>query len=324
MNGVNQLNLLIAPPGWGKTYKLLEWIKSSKGQFVFIFPLRALCEEVYLSALKKKISCLCLRNFKDQQCISTIKPKLLITTPELARSLDLDDRIILIDEFHLFFYWGESFRESMLEFIEEHLAFAPRVILLSATIGDEILGKTKALFGGVYQQMRVWDFGNQSLKNLPRRIIYHRTKHSVVRLLELAEPGTSLVFCQYRSEVQELVSYLRSRGKKVLGCVGGEAYEFSIKLYEEEEWDIIVATTVVSHGVNLPVIKRVYFTYVVENLDFYLQMVGRAGRDGSSYDLHTRSLLYFKPQMFLKGVLYGLGKRLSHKWQSLLYCLYES
>ncbi|MEE2671260.1 MAG: DEAD/DEAH box helicase [Bdellovibrionota bacterium] len=324
MCGVKQLNLLIAPPGWGKTYRLLEWIKSSEGEFVFVFPLRALCEEVYLSALKKKISCLCLRNFKDQKSIPTLKPKLLITTPELARSLDLGDRIILLDEFHLFFYWGESFRESMLEFIEEHLSTAPRVILLSATIGEEVLQKTKELFGEVYEQMRIWDFGNQNLKNLPRRIVYHRSKQSVLKLLELSEAGTGLVFCQYRDEVRELVSYLRSRGKKVLGCVGGEAYEFSIKLYEEEEWDIIVATTVVSHGVNLPVIKRVYFTYVVENLDFYLQMVGRAGRDGSSYDLHTRSFLYFKPKEFLKGVLYGLGKRLSHKWQSLLYCLYES
>jgi superfamily II DNA or RNA helicase len=49
--------------------------------------------------------------------------------------------------------------------------------------------------------------------------------------------------------------------------------------------DFIIATTVLGHGVNLPLIKRVFFLYPVKNPDFWLQMVARGGRRGESYSV---------------------------------------
>ena len=319
------LNLLIAPPGWGKTYKLLNWIKTSPSPCVFVFPLRALCEEVYQSALERRISCFCLRSWKDREVYQKMNSKLLIATPELLQGISIADRIVLVDEFHLFFYWGESFRESMYEFMEEHLDQAKEVIFLSATISTDIKEKINNLFSTNYSELRIWDFGNQKLKNMPKAVLPYFSKSDLMKAVYYNKRrGTGLIFCQYRKEVNDLADELRGRGFSVISCVGGEAYEFSLKLFERNNWDFIVATTVVSHGVNLPVISEIFFTYKIKNLDFYLQMVGRAGRDGSDFRIHTLCLKYFKSKLYLKGIMQRVSETLSQRCRYLLYCYDES
>ncbi len=116
--------------------------------------------------------------------------------------------------------------------------------------------------------------------------------------------------------------FLKSKEKSVLTCVGGESRDFVLQLNQEVQLDFIVATTVVSHGVNLPNIGKVYFTYNVENLDFYLQMLGRGGRSGESFEVHTLSTQYFTRFQIVKAILNSIRKRLFNKCRSFLYSLY--
>ena len=51
--------------------------------------------------------------------------------------------------------------------------------------------------------------------------------------------------------------------------------------------DCIFSTTTLSHGVNLPEIKKVFIDYEVKNFDFWLQMIGRGGRQGSDYQVYS-------------------------------------
>lgn len=266
-----------------------------------------------------------MRGFKDKEDYENVNPKLLISTPELLKNFSFGKRIILLDEFHLYFYWGETFREGLLDFIEEHLYYSPKAILLSATISEDIKTKMRDLFSSCYNEIRVWNFGNQVLRKQPESVQFYFSKNSILKSLFFEKTrGTSLVFCQYRQEVKHLEKLLILRGFKAISCVGGEAFEFSIRLNEQKQWDFIIATTVVSHGVNLPAISRIYFTYKVKNLDFYLQMVGRAGRDGSPFEVHTLSFLYFSKVLMLKGVWMRFIKSFGQRWRYLLYSYYES
>lgn len=322
---MNRLYLLLAPPGWGKTHKILNLIKNSSAQFVFIFPLRALCQEVYISALKANISTLCLDGKPARKLYERLDYQLIISTPEMARGLNFENRIYLLDEFHLFYYWGEEFREAMLDFMEEHLKSSPPLILLSATIKSEFIQKIKTQFSSTYQEMLLWNFGNQVLKNQPRRVYFSFSKALILQeSLWSQSSGVSVIFCQYREEVQQVARLLRSYHKKVISCVGGEAKEFSLKILKDQNWDFIVATSVISHGVNLPQIRRIFFTFKVRELDMYLQMIGRGGRAGEPFDVYTMNMNYFSHFKLLKGLIYWPFKILSHKWNSLIYYLYES
>lgn len=102
--------------------------------------------------------------------------------------------------------------------------------------------------------------------------------------------GVKLVFCKYRNEVVELTQLFNKVGIKSLGCVGGETGKFQVELAKCSDLKIIFATSALSHGVNLPSIAEVYLTYKVSCIDFWIQMVGRGGRKGEQFQLHTMEM----------------------------------
>ena len=131
--------------------------------------------------------------------------------------------------------------------------------------------------------------------------------------------GVKLVFCPYRNQVKELEEKLKAGGLNVLSCVGGESSEFTQKLLTIKNLDVIVATSVVSHGVNLPAIAKIYFLQKIENSDFYLQMVGRGGRGGEEFELHTLNSNYFPKFELMQAYLSPYLKRIRNRVNSLLY-----
>jgi superfamily II DNA or RNA helicase len=59
----------------------------------------------------------------------------------------------------------------------------------------------------------------------------------------------------------------------------------SERLKSQPNPDFIISTTVLSHGVNLPKIEKLFFTYKVENPDLWIQMVARGGRKGEEFQV---------------------------------------
>jgi len=318
--------ILTAPPGWGKTYKLLWAIKKTDRKICFVFPLRALCDEVYLAAQKKNIHSLNIRDCKSLNEIEKIKPKLIVSTPELIMNYELDEYLVILDEFHLFYYWGDSFREKMFEFFIEVTSLGNPIIFLTATLGEELKERLVMDLSYNYKNIIQLNMGNQELKNYPNKIYYYPkiNKNFLHDEIFYVKKRTTLIFCQYREEVKSLEDVLLKMGYHVLSCIGGEAKEFVEKLNLTSNLDFIIATSVVSHGVNLPAIKRIIFTYKVNNLDFYLQMVGRGGRDGGDFEIHTMNRDYFSKKLIIYGYLNIFLKRIPNHIRKLLYYAYES
>ncbi len=320
----SQVALIItAPPGWGKTYMLLKAIKESQTKVVFIFPLRALCDEVYLSALKSKIEVLNVRTQNDYELFSQKQFQLVLSTPETYREGAFDASYVhILDEMHLFFYWGESFRERMIESFMGITSREFPLILLTATLSNELKEKLVEDLERNYQKIYQLDMGNQQLKNIPEKIYFY--PKFMKSWMEddykfSSKQGVSLVFCRYREEVKSIAEELKALGYRVLSCVGGEAAQFISQLQQISYLDFIVATSVVSHGVNLPRISRVYISYHVENIDFYLQMLGRGGRQGQEFQVHVMNANYFTRISIWKGFGRILLKRFSNTINSLLY-----
>lgn len=323
----DQAYIVAAPPGFGKTYKTLLSLKKTRKKALMIFPLRALCDEVHLTANKLKIITFNITSLKESEAISKCSEiSLIISTPECLSSNFIDtiesDRILIFDECHLIYYWGESFRYSLIENFESLASLANPLILLSATINEFLLHKFKKDLSLNYESLHFINLGNQKLKNNPHKIFFYfpfqRKWLAEDYRFDRCE-GVNLIFCQYRKEVKSLEKKLRLKGHRVLSCVGGEAKEFIQKLSTGAKVDFIVATSVISHGVNLPQIKRIYFSYHVENIDFYIQMIGRGGREGDFFEVHTFNKDYFSQRTLFLGILNVLRKRISNKIKSFVY-----
>ncbi|MCT4642089.1 MAG: helicase-related protein [Bacteriovoracaceae bacterium] len=276
--------LLIAPTGWGKTTLLLDLVRKSSKRWVYLSPLRALCDEFYLRSVKIKNSFMPRSQKELRNLYAHIEFKLLTLTPELCiDELLFDEDIIWVfDEFHLFYYWGESFRHKILE-IYECLSFLERrLLLLSATVSDDIVNKWQNSRG----KKVLINLGNHKIKKRPDRIYFSSKLEGYYPFLK--RQYATLIFFKYRTQVLEYEKILNEYGFSVVTCLGGESHLFNQKIAAKDKVDFILGTSALSHGVNLPKISVVIISYKVSNLDMWIQMSGRAGRRGESFNLYTQ------------------------------------
>lgn len=259
---MSTLLLLTSPPASGKTFWIRSFSDACEEIILVISPLRALADE----------------------CRSQWPQKILIMTPEEWLVKRPATRIVIFDEFHLLTYWGDTFRPVMKDVFEELSVSSELVIGLTATLSEKPL-EMAVSFRCAFDEIIWIDHGNQSLKWKPERYVRGPGKLIESILLHLSVKKTSLVFCQYREEVLLWERRLKNRGFVVWSCLGGEASAFARRVERESPPDFIVATTVLSHGVNLPTISRVFLLYRLSNVDFWIQMIARGGRKGEKFEV---------------------------------------
>lgn len=302
----SQFTLLTAPVAAGKTKLVVEFYREQSYKVIFVSPLRALANEVYakLESSEKNIFLAggevslqdCMEKFLQSRKAFLVATMELLSEDFLEACAAQNEKIIFIlDEFHLFYHWGESFRPVLHDRFLAILDTQCPVLGITATMSLDLLAKLKE---DLEYHSDIWfyiDYGNHQLHRAPKKYhcfhglnpqLFHR---AMWRELRLKNPtDVYLIFCSYRSEVDELVSRSRRMGLRSIGCVGGEVESFLLDLKNRnEEVDCIFSTTALSHGVNLPEIKKVFINYEVKDYDFWLQMVGRGGRRGADYEVYT-------------------------------------
>lgn len=264
MEKSQDLIILTSPPASGKTYWIETFFSSGIASLIIVSPLRALrdeCQEKWSGAIK-------------------------VVTPEEWMMKPEQSEVVIFDEFHLHYYWGDTFRPILWEVFYALSSEARLTILLTATLSQEMIQELTS-FSCHFEDILWCDFGNQKLKYSPFRYINFPSRKWISDLIVCGPrgKGVNLIFCPYRQEVFEWERILKLLGYKVWSCVGGEARNFKDKMKSEETPDFIVATSVLSHGVNLPSISCIYFLYPLSNIDFWIQMVARGGRRGESYEV---------------------------------------
>jgi ATP-dependent DNA helicase RecQ len=302
----SQFTLLTAPVAAGKTRMVVDFYSDNQYKVIFVSPLRALANEVYarLSQTEKHIYLAGGGHDLEASLTDFLQARkgLLVATMELLSEDFLEacaeqhEKILFIlDEFHLFYHWGEGFRPILHDRFLAILETQAPVLGITATMNDEIMLKLGNDLSFHNDYWIYLDFGNQKLHREPKKIhTFHPMQPGVFNrafwreLRTKNEEDVFLLFCSYRSEVDELVERARRMGLRALGCVGGEVEIFLQELQKfEGKVDVIFSTTTLSHGVNLPEIKKVFINYEVKNYDFWLQMIGRGGRQGADYEVYT-------------------------------------
>lgn len=280
--------LFIAPPAFGKTRWLLNAFGEIDKKWVVVTPLRALGEEM-LKNFSEIHPCFHLWQNKNEHWMDwkKIKNGVLVVTPEKileipeAEWMSLSEEVIVIwDEWHLIQFWGESFRPALLEAKWLLMGLGFPVVGLTATqdlklIDDELC--------------TVIDYGNFKIKNEPQKInFYLNKKHFQDQLIFEVESdkGTLLHFVSYRQQVSRWIEIWKENNVVALGCVGGETVAFTEELKNLIP-QIIVSTTALSHGVNLPSFSSVFIEGGASTLSLWIQMVARGGRRGEAFNVHT-------------------------------------
>lgn len=114
--------------------------------------------------------------------------------------------------------------------------------------------------------------------------VKRRNKNEVLsRLLDIYAPKLSLVFCNTKKGVDELVEDLKGRGYFAEGLHGDmkqQQRDRVMKRFRNGQTDILVATDVAARGIDVDDVEAVFNYDLPQDDEFYVHRIGRTGRAG--------------------------------------------
>lgn len=114
---------------------------------------------------------------------------------------------------------------------------------------------------------------------------------SLTRLLDMYSPKRSLIFCNTKRQVDELVSSLQIRGYFSEGLHGDlkqQQRDRVMNAFRSGKVEILVATDVAARGIDVDDVEAVFNYDVPQDDEYYVHRIGRtgrAGKDGRAFTL---------------------------------------
>jgi ATP-dependent DNA helicase RecQ len=195
--------------------------------------------------------------------------------------------LVVIDEVHCVSLWGHDFRPDYL-FLRHVLAELdqPSVLGLTATATPETEREIGAALGREFDVVRA----SVVRPNLRHSVdpVYDEEGRKRALLTRLARArGPAIVYARARDKCERLAEFLRGHGFRARHYHAGmEKAERSAvqEAFLGDEAPVVVATTAFGMGIDKPDIRLVLLYNPPGSLEDYVQMVGRAGRDGHTSD----------------------------------------
>ena len=190
-------------------------------------------------------------------------------------------KMIILDEADEMLNMG--FRED-IETILQDLPEERQTLLFSATMPKPIMDivgtyqKDAALVKVVKKELTVPKIEQYYYEVRPN------TKLEVLcRLLDMYDPKLSLVFCNTKKQVDELVSALQLRGyfaEALHGDLKQVQRDRVMETFRSGKTDILVATDVAARGIDVDDVEAVFNYDIPQDDEYYVHRIGRTGRAG--------------------------------------------
>lgn len=105
----------------------------------------------------------------------------------------------------------------------------------------------------------------------------------LARLLDMYSPKRSVVFCNTKRMVDELVNNLKGRGYfagAIHGDMKQEQRDRMMKGFRENKVEILIATDVAARGIDIEDVEAVFNYDLPQDEEYYVHRIGRTGRAG--------------------------------------------
>lgn len=205
------------------------------------------------------------------------------------RTLKMDGvKIIILDEADEMLDMG--FRED-IEIIMRKIPKERQTILFSATMSRPILDLTKKyqnkpqMIKLAHKEMTV-----PEVEQFYFEVKQQAKTEALCRLIDLHDLKLSLVFCNTKRRVDELVETLKTRGYLADGLHGDlqqRQRDTVMSKFRRREIEILVATDVAARGIDVGDIEAVFNYDIPPDDEYYLHRIGRTARAGKAGQAFT-------------------------------------
>lgn len=229
-----------------------------------------------------------------QQKVLLVSPESMLSSllPELFRLAERGKLgALIVDEAHLIDSWGAGFRPDfqriglLVASLRQLSPNGLKTVLMSATFTEQNLHTIERLFCDVGQQAVVINGGFLRQEFSTNKHWVSKDQHfNVVFDKVLSMPKPLIIYTTEVKECVALAESLRAQGVSRLATFHGDTSsqerEVLLKQWQENQVDIMVATSAFGVGMDKGDVRSVLHACLPENIDRYYQEVGRTGRDG--------------------------------------------
>ncbi|MGY0373656.1 DEAD/DEAH box helicase [Clostridium sp. JNZ J1-5] len=197
-------------------------------------------------------------------------------------------KMIVLDEADEMLDMG--FRED-IETIIQDMPKEKQTVLFSATMPKPILDLSKQYQRNaefvkvVHKQLTVPNIEQRYLE------VKESSKIEVLsRLVDIRSPKLSVIFCNTKKRVDEVVAQLQSRGYFAEGLHGDmkqQQRDRVMNKFRNGTIEILVATDVAARGIDVDDVEAVFNYDLPQDEEYYVHRIGRTGRAGRSGVAYT-------------------------------------
>lgn len=219
------------------------------------------------------------------------------------KTLDLSGiEMVILDEADEMLNMG--FRED-IETILQSVGKERQTILFSATMPREIMEivdqyqNAPKVVKVVHKELTTPNVDQYYIEALDR----DRVEVSS-RLLDLYQPKLSLIFCNTKKKVDEVVAQLQTRGyscERLHGDMKQQQRNLVMDRFRSGNVEILVATDVAARGLDVNNVEMVINFDIPQDEEYYVHRIGRTGRAGNLGKSFT--LLSGREFLLLKDVM---------------------
>ena len=285
----------LLPTGGGKSICFQVPGMMKDGICLVVSPLVALMKDQVMNLQKRNIKAIALTGgIQSDEMIELLDNcqfgnyKFLYLSPErlqsdwiLERIKNLPINLIAIDEAHCVSQWGHDFRPAYLKIssLKTHFPKVPFLALTaSATkrVREDIVTQLGLESPVVFEK-------SFARENIAYMVFDVEDKLFRIEQILKKNPEPSIVYVRNRKSCLDISSQLQTLGFKSTFYHGGldsREKDKNMKLWMNEEVQVIVATNAFGMGIDKANVKTVIHIQLPENLENYYQEAGRSGRNG--------------------------------------------
>lgn len=263
-----------------------------------------------------------------QQRVLFVSPEsmvgsLLPTLFKITKSQKLKN--VIFDEAHLIDTWGESFRPEFQKvgaFLNSlrRMGGVFRTVFLSATFSEQALTTINTLFGQPEKHPVLVNGAFLRPELIPRKTkVTEDTYFDDIIDKVLSSPKPLILYGATKADCTDLYNRLTAleiaRFRLFTGDTNDDERNRVIRDWNENDVDIIVATSAFGVGMDKSDVRTVIHAGISENIDAFYQEIGRSGRDGKAAYCEV---IYHEKQLNHRSQNKKISTEIGYaRWQSM-------